>query len=143
MKGYSFLEQLPKDVLVMKILYLLPPSACVFVSRCSKRLHEKTTEYINGANSPFVRLRKLHLKGTSLRTCAIWFDDPWFLLRIINHSHFSDEKLQEYVILTMELCAICANPPYNCVAFLGNLLQGENIEKGPSKKRRKKKEVFL
>lgn len=120
----SLLEELPKDVLVSRILYYLPPSSCVFISRCSKALHFKTHVYCRNL-VPSALVAEYHLFGLQYIRWAISLDDPWLLVFYIERNRLLDrvDIMKLFAMETMELCAFNKKPPYDVLYFLENLLE--------------------
>lgn len=121
----SLLEMLPTDILVSHVLVYLPPSSCVFISRCSKTLHAKARAHCS--TEACATLQREFPRTIPYRTCAIHYDDPWLLASdmTINCLHASKYDLHRYVVLTMELCAFRLSPPHDVLAFLGELLEND------------------
>jgi len=120
----SLLEMLPTDILVSHVLVYLPPSSCVFISRCSKTLHAKAREYCSTGACAI--LQSEFPSTIPYRTCAITYDDPWLLatdMNLLDELHASEYELQRYVVLTMEMCAFRLSPPHDMLAFLCELLK--------------------
>lgn len=130
----TYFEELPNDVLFYKILVQLPPSSCVFLSRCCKALHEKLQAYCASGRCKIIK-DDIKNKAMTRRTAALVFDDPWLLSMDMNQYNkengyklASDRELFRYVMLAMELCALRKEPPMDCIEFLSNILEGSTFE---------------